>query len=146
MGRLPEDRKREPWIPTFGCSLSYAVQRLARHKLYLLHLEGGDAVFVHAAHTATVKKSFGVSVPFNEVRCYRDQRLWASWPLAYVREWFFGLDVHEALPRIWGNLTWYDQIFNLSSLPFALFLYCLRDITASEPLHGVIRQCLSRTR
>eukprot|EP00929_Paragymnodinium_shiwhaense_P111869 TRINITY_DN80158_c0_g1_i1.p1 TRINITY_DN80158_c0_g1~~TRINITY_DN80158_c0_g1_i1.p1 ORF type:complete len:551 (-),score=56.36 TRINITY_DN80158_c0_g1_i1:61-1713(-) len=96
--------------PVAGCSLSYAIHRLARFDMYLLKLTDNDALFLHQSVAWAFEQSLGVRFPQDEFQCYRASRLWLQMPPEYVRDWFF-TSAHPAedLGAIWGNLSWVGQ-------------------------------------
>mmetsp|Transcript_96051 Transcript_96051/g.170461 ORF Transcript_96051/g.170461 Transcript_96051/m.170461 type:complete len:148 (-) Transcript_96051:32-475(-) len=79
-----------------SCSLGAAEEVLAPFGFSLLRLTGPYALFVKTRE----------DLPLNNLDCYRSASVWGmkDIPLASVREWLF-LNVEEALPRLWRNIT-----------------------------------------
>ncbi|CAE7475624.1 COMT, partial [Symbiodinium sp. KB8] len=82
-----------------SCSLSGAIEVLAKHDLFLIRLTGPYALFVR-------QSEWPEALPINEFDCYRRASVWGlkDIPLSFVREWLRE-EVDQVLPRLWRNLT-----------------------------------------
>lgn len=82
-----------------SCSLSGAIEVLAKHDLFLIRLTGPYALFVR-------QSEWPEALPINEFDCYRRASVWGlkDIPLSFVREWLRE-EVDQVLPLLWRNLT-----------------------------------------
>eukprot|EP00927_Polykrikos_kofoidii_P060880 TRINITY_DN55785_c0_g1_i1.p1 TRINITY_DN55785_c0_g1~~TRINITY_DN55785_c0_g1_i1.p1 ORF type:complete len:561 (-),score=81.68 TRINITY_DN55785_c0_g1_i1:62-1744(-) len=110
------------WSPSFGCSLSYIVRRFAKRRLWLMFMDGSDLVFASASLASRLRRELGLSLPYDEIACYREQRIWSPFPLSFIREWFFSTDVNESLSRVKKNLSHADEVFGDADGSWSLFL------------------------
>ncbi|OLP85093.1 Endoplasmic reticulum-Golgi intermediate compartment protein 3 [Symbiodinium microadriaticum] len=97
-----------------SCSLSGAIEVLAKHDLFLIRLTGPYALFVR-------QSEWPEALPINEFDCYRRASVWGlkDIPLSFVREWLRE-EVDQVLPRLWRNLTHLHS----DGGPFTLVLFC----------------------
>jgi len=116
--------------PSYGCSLSYMVRMLQRYDYFLYHMFGSEAVFLRKdLWHAAMRERFPDEVDWaegpkllDEIACYRQGVKWGGFPLAFVYEWAWDLEPHEALRRVWGNVTATDALLGHSTDPFTLDL------------------------
>lgn len=96
---IPHSQSVETPPALMACSLSAAMQVLAPHNIFLIHLTGPYALFVH-------REEWHQALPIDEMDCYRKSSAWGMQdiPIDFVREWFFE-DVDKVLPRIWSNIS-----------------------------------------
>eukprot|EP00929_Paragymnodinium_shiwhaense_P049649 TRINITY_DN25027_c0_g1_i2.p1 TRINITY_DN25027_c0_g1~~TRINITY_DN25027_c0_g1_i2.p1 ORF type:complete len:205 (-),score=28.94 TRINITY_DN25027_c0_g1_i2:587-1201(-) len=100
-----------------GCSLSYILELVQPSGFQLLHVSDEDVILAHHS----VMQAGGWQAQ-DESECYRrvSARGHGAIPIAFLREWFFGLDPHHALIRAWGNITENDRQRDLQDHPFSL--------------------------
>ena len=102
---------------TFGCSLAYIVDALAKFGFSLLRMSNEDVIFLKN----DLFERLGEAIA-DPVACYRDVWLRAhedtGIPAEFVREWFFSLDPLTANMLVFSNVTSLSQRYGILDHPF----------------------------
>ncbi|CAE7657370.1 hypothetical protein AK812_SmicGene23378 [Symbiodinium microadriaticum] len=115
-----QDYDMETFMPTAGCSLSYALHKFRPFGYHLLQLAMHDAVFVHKSIGRVIERGLRLKFPQDEFQCYRNSTLWLQRPASFVREWFFSRHPSTVLADIWSNISEWNQEIGRGSSPFTL--------------------------
>ena len=108
-----------------GCSISYAVARLAEFNYFLYKFNGDNAVFVDSSIMQKIKIAEKVDFPVDEFFCYYQAPIHIAYPgLDYIREWISDSrkDVRDVYRRIYKNVTRAHRLLGLrdGEMPFTL--------------------------
>eukprot|EP00747_Dinoflagellata_sp_TGD_P006896 gnl/TRDRNA2_/TRDRNA2_116518_c1_seq1.p1 gnl/TRDRNA2_/TRDRNA2_116518_c1~~gnl/TRDRNA2_/TRDRNA2_116518_c1_seq1.p1 ORF type:complete len:416 (-),score=45.68 gnl/TRDRNA2_/TRDRNA2_116518_c1_seq1:88-1335(-) len=110
-----------------GCNLGYLVTELQHYDYYLYKYNGADTIFVHSTHLAAFRAADGTVFPVDELLCYLMASIHTAMPTVYIKDWLglgpshlSPLDMHDALLRIWGNITEIQHGGGAERMPFLL--------------------------